>query len=223
MLIRKVTISALFTFFVFVVGAQSVYNNHISLWPAYYLRIGINEKWKVVNDVQVRNFASEPVVGLIAVRSGINYRINQQWNVTAGGAWFHQQQINNNKQKLISDELRLWEELRNEMQFNKWQLINQVRTEQRHFSNADGWAFRFRYRLEAHYSLDKKWKAIAGNELMWQSSRTSEDWDQNRIWIGAEYAFDKNNQMQLVLMNWWQANNKTNQAVVRINFIQNIN
>ena len=223
MLIKKLIISVLFIVLVLSVHSQSHYNNHTGWWPAYYLKIGINKKWKVVNDVQLRNFANEPLVGLIALRTGINYKINKQWNVTVGGAWFHQQQINSSKQKTVTDELRLWEEIKNEQVFNKWQLINQLRTEQRHFSNTTGLSFRFRYKLEVQYKFDGKWKGIVGNELMWQTNKTRSDWDQNRTYAGAEYAFNKKNQLQLLLMNWWLASKNIHQPVIRINFIQTIN
>ena len=109
------------------------------------------------------------------------------------------------------------------MKLSKWQLINQFRTEQRHWIKQNGVAFRFRYRLAAEYGIGEKWKALMGNELMWQSSKGRKDWDQYRVWLGSEYAFNKNNQLQLLLMNWRQFSLQNWQPVVRINFIQSIN
>ena len=125
--------------------------------------------------------------------------------------------------KTASDELRLWEELKHEWKIKKWQVVNQFRTEQRHWTDQQGLAFRFRYRLAADLSIGEKWKVLAGNELMWQTSKTRQNWDQYRAWVGGEYAFNTKNQVQLVLMKWWQFNNDTRQPVVRINFVQSIN
>lgn len=221
--ISKLSISA----FVLLVGtgakAQSGFNKHISWWPAYYLKYSINRKWMVNIDLQARNFANQPVVGLVAVRSGVHYNFLDQWTVGAGAAWFHQKQVEAPAKKISSDEVRLWEELRHEVKLSQWQIANQFRTEQRHWTNNDGIAFRFRYKLSADHIFTEKWKGLIGNELMWQSSKVKDDWDQYRIWVGGEYAFNLKNQVQLLLMNWRQFSSHTWQPVVRINFVQVIN
>jgi len=223
MLIKRFIISALFLFVVMVVSAQSGFDKHISWWPAYYLKYSINNRWTLNTDIQARNFANEPVLGLMAMRAGIHYLISKQWSVGMGGAWFHQQQVTADKQKSVTDEVRLWEELRNDVKLNKWQLINQFRSEQRHWIKQDGIAFRFRYKLTIEYGFNESWKAIMGNELMWQSSKARKDWDQYRVWFGGEYAFNNKNQVQVLLMNWRQFSAHTYQPVVRINFIQSFN
>lgn len=223
MLIKRLTISVLFLCAVIFGNAQSSFNRHISWWPAYYLKYSINKRWTLNTDLQARNFANEPVLGLIAVRTGIHYHFNKQWSAAIGGAWFHQQQLTAVKKKSVTDELRVWEEIKHEVKLNKWQLINQFRTEQRHWINQEGIAFRFRYKLTAEYLFTDKWKAMAGNELMWQSSKTRENWDQYRAWLGGEYAFRAKSQVQLLLLNWWQFRSHTYQPVVRVNFIQTIN
>ncbi len=223
MIIRRFIISALFLLIMKGVDAQSNLNKHISWWPAYYLKYEINKKWALNTDIQARNFSDELLIGLISVRSGINYRISDQWSVAMGGAWFHQRQLNAAKQKSVTDEFRLWEEIKHEVKLSKWQLINQFRTEQRHWIKQEGIGIRFRYRLAGEYMVNEKWKALMGNELMWQSSKSKKDWDQYRLWLGGEYAFNKNNQVQLLLMNWRQFITHTWQPVVRINFIQSIN
>lgn len=223
MLIKQFIISVLFLLALKGIDAQSNLNRHISWWPAYYLKYEINNKWVLNTDIQARNFAAEPLLGLIAVRSGINYRISDQWSVATGGAWFHQQQLNAAKLKTVTDELRWWEEIKHEAKLNKWQLINQFRTEQRHWIKQDGIAFRFRYKLAGEYVFTEKWKGIIGNELMWQSGKARKDWDQYRVWVGGEYAFNNKNQVQLLLMNWRQFSIHDWQPAVRINFIQSIN
>jgi hypothetical protein len=223
MLTKQLIISTLCLPIAMLVDAQSGFNKHVSWWPAYYLKYSINNKWALNTDIQARNFANEPLLGLFAVRSGVHYRISNQWSFAGGGAWFHQQQLNMVKQKIATDELRLWEEIKHEGKINKWQLINQFRTEQRHLINQDGVAFRFRYKLAGEYGISEKWKAMIGNELMWQSNKERKDWDQYRVWLGGEYAFNKMNQVQLFFMDWWQAVAQTHQLVVRINFIQSIN
>ena len=223
MSISKLTISAVFLLVVTGAKAQSGFNKHISWWPAYYLKYSINKRWQLNTDVQARNFANQPLVSLVAIRTGVHYQLNNQWIIGGGVAWFHQKQIETIGKETVSDELRLWEEVRHEAKLNKWQLTNQFRTEQRYWTNQDGVAFRFRYRLSADHIFTEKWKGLIGNELMWQSSKTKDDWDQYRIWVGGEYAFNSKNQVQLLLMNWRQFSSQTWQPVVRINFVQTIN
>lgn len=204
-------------------NAQSENNGRLSWWPAYYLRYPINKRWILNTDIQARNFAKQPALGLFAVRTGAHFRINNHLSIGAGGAWFHQQQLNAEKKKVVSDELRAWEDIRHEAKLNRWLLINQFRTEQRYWTNLDESAFRFRYRLAGDYSLDEKWKMMIGNEIMWQGSKRRNNWDQYRLWFGAEYSFNEQKQVQILLMNWWQFNTSTYQPAIRINFVQSIN
>jgi len=222
MRINRLTITVVALFAFVRVNAQSN-NNRLSWWPAFYMRYSINKRWTLNADVQARNFAKEPLIGLIALRTGAHYRFNNQWSAAIGSAWFHQQQFSTGKKKVIADELRLWEDIRHEFKLDKWKIINQFRTEQRYWTNQDGIAFRFRYRLATEYVFSDKWKAMGGNEIMWQSSKARDNWDQYRAWVGSEYTFNARQQVQLSLMNWWQFSNHTHQPVVRINFIQSIN
>ena len=221
--VSKLTISASILFAVTSAAAQSKNNKHISWWAGYYLKYSINKRWVINTDLQGRNFARQPVLGLLAVRTGAHYYFNKQWSTAFGGAWFHLQQKTSAGKNTVSDELRLWEELKHERKLNKWQIINLFRTEQRHWTNQEGIAFRFRYRLAADVLLGKKWKGLAGNELMWQGSKTRQNWDQYRVWIGGEYAFNSGNQVQLLFMNWWLFTSHTYQPVIRLNFVQSIN
>ena len=84
--ISKLTISALFLLVVIGANAQSGFNKHISWWPSLSLRYSVNKKWSLNTDVQVRNFANQPVIGLIALRQGVHYRFCEQWLVGAGVA-----------------------------------------------------------------------------------------------------------------------------------------
>jgi len=221
--ISKLTISASVLLAVTSAGAQSDNIKHLSWWPAYYVKYSINKKWAVNSDIQARNFTREPVLGLVAIRTGAHLFINRQWSTAIGGAWFHQRLHSVSNKNVVTDELRLWEELKHDWELGKWQIINQFRTEQRHWINREGVAFRFRYRLAADLLLGEKWKGMAGNEIMWQTSTVRSNWDQYRAWVGGEYAFNLKNQVQLLLMHWWQFNSHTSQPVIRINFVQSIN
>ena len=187
------------------------------------MRYFVNEKWMLNTDVQVRNFANQPMIGLVAIRQGIHYRFKEQWIASGGVAWFHQEQWEQPGKNIISDELRLWEDLRHELKLKNWLLINQVRTEQRYWVKDKEIAHRFRYRLVAEHTFNARWKSIAGNEIMWQASKTRQNWEQYRAWVGGEYAVNKKNQLQLLLMGWRQFNLDVWQPVVRLNFIQSIN
>lgn len=220
--INRFTISASVLFVVTGVGAQGI-NKHVSWWPSYTLRYSVNAKWTLNTDVQVRNFASEPVIGLIAVRQGAHYRFSEQWTVGGGIAWFHQEQLREPGKTKASDELRSWEDLRHETKLKNWLLINQFRTEQRHWIGQEDITYRFRYRLATEHMFNGRWKTIAGNEIMWQTSKSGNNWDQYRAWIGGEYAINLKNQLQLLLMGWRQINLNVWQPAVRLNFIQSIN
>ena len=223
MLINKMIISVFVLFIVTTANAQSDADGHLSWWPAYYLKYSINSKWALNSDLQLRNFNKQPVLGLLGLRTGAHYTFSKGWSTAVGVLWFHYHSIQDSKD-VNSDEFRVYEELRNDWRLsNKWRLANRLRTEQRHFSNQEGIAFRIRYHLAAEYRVAKRWSAIGGNELMWQGSERRKNWDQYRFWAGGEYAFNANNQVQLIFMNWWQFNADIYQPVIRINFVQSIN
>ena len=222
MQIFKLTISALLLLVVTGTYAQTNVNGRLSWWPAYYLKYSINRKWALNSDLQLRNFADQPVLGLMALRTGLYYSINKQWSTGVGVAWFHNESIVDNKE-VDADEFRVWQELKHEWRSDRWQIANRLRTEQRYFTDQDEMIYRFRYFISADYGFAKNWKVIAGNELMWQSSERRKTWDQYRLWLGGEYAFNENNQVQMVFMNWWQFSAHSYQPVIRINFVQTIN
>jgi len=222
MSIIKLIVSVFLLLLVAQAKAQTSPSDHLGWWPAYYLRYAINQKWGLNSDVQLRNFADQPILGLLALRTGLHYNLNKQWSTAIGFAWFHYEFVND-KKRSDAEELRLWQEVKHDWKLNKWQIVNRFRTEQRHWTNQDGTAFRFRYYLAADYRIANKWKAMAGNELMWQSGKLRKTWDQDRLWLGSEYAINEKNQVQLLFMNWWQFSAKTYQPVIRINFVQSIN
>ncbi len=223
MAINKLTISVFVLLVVTAANAQSDADGRLSWWPAYYLKYSINSKWSVNSDLQLRNFNKHPVLGLLGVRTGAHYNFGKGWSTGVGILWFHYESIVDNKE-VDTDEFRVFEELRHDWKLNKkWRIANRLRTEQRHFSNQDGIAFRIRYHIAAEYRVAKRWSAIGGNELMWQGSKRRKNWDQYRLWAGGEYAFNSNNQVQVIFMNWWQYNAGIYQPVIRINFVQSIN
>jgi hypothetical protein len=223
MLINKVTISVFVLLIVATTNAQTDADGRLSWWPAYYLKFSLNSRWALNSDLQLRNFNKEPLLGLLGLRTGAHYSFGEGWSTGIGVLWFHYESIANNKE-FKADEFRVYEELRHDWRLNdKWLLANRLRTEQRTFSNQEGIAFRIRYHIAADYRLAKRWSAIVGDELMWQGSKRRKNWDQNRLWAGGAYAFNANNQVQLVFMNWWQYNAGIYQPVIRINFVQSIN
>lgn len=222
MQIKRVIIPVLFLLVVIGVKGQSKINKHVSWWPAYYLKYAINNKWEVNSDIQARNQAKKPLVGLISFRSGVYYHLNDHWTVAAGLAWFNQQQYTALKERIVTNEIRLWEAIRHDIQINRWALQNQLRVEHRHWINPDENALRLGYKLAGKYRFNEKWNGMGGSELMWQSRGLRKDWDQTQTYVGGEFDFNKYNAVQLLLMTRMQFSTHTYQPVVRINFIQSI-
>ncbi len=222
MRIKRVAIPVLLLLSAASVKGQSRINKHVNWWPAYYLKYAINNKWDINSDIQIRNQAKRPLVGLISFRSGVYYHLNEHWTVAAGLAWFNQQQYTVLKEKRVTNEIRLWEAIRHDIQINRWSLQNQLRVEQRHWINPDENGLRLGYKLAGKYRFNEKWSGMAGSELMWQSRGVRKDWDQNQTYLGGELIFNENNAVQLLLMSRLQISSHTYQPVVRINFIQSI-
>lgn len=72
----------------FWLNAQRQTFNTNMIWISYYNNININKRWSVNTDIQARtrDWVNEFSQGV--VRSGLSYKLNNNFSLTAGFAWF---------------------------------------------------------------------------------------------------------------------------------------
>jgi hypothetical protein len=187
------------------------------LWFNYNNTIEFNSKWGMVSDVQLRTRDWARQWSVCAVRSGVTYRINNKFSVTAGFTWFGNVRYISDT-AVLANEWRPWQEVTLQLHTGKGLLIQRVRTEQRFLQKLSGTSkknefekrFRLRYRIE--YSLpplSKKTELHIGNEIMVNANYISDNrfFDQDRLFALINYKTSPSTfvQFQFIKLLQWQA------------------
>ena len=209
------------------------YNNENMIWLGYYNSISLKEHWKVNTDLQFRTKDWYVSPSQAILRSGINYKINETINISAGIA--HSRYYISNI--ATRGELRPWQEIALQVLNNKIKFINRFRSEQRfiegiEIDNGSGdylFNWRFRFKSEFQWTLSKKIDFVIGNEFMLNAGKniTNNYFDQNRLYGGINAEFNKHFTFQIQYVYIWQLQtngytlNKIN--TIRLNLLHNIN
>jgi hypothetical protein len=158
-------------------------------WTLVTAQKELSDKWRAYAEVQPR-FGPDLTGGLgrglerILVRGAIGYRLNSKLSLWQGYAW--------TPQFLPTDlrENRLFQQLLYETKFGKTGFTNRARLEERFIEDAGGTAIRLRnmVRVAPPISADRKWSAVAYDELFWNLNSTDRGpksgYDQNRVFLG---------------------------------------
>ncbi|MHC2990361.1 hypothetical protein OB13_01705 [Pontibacter sp. HJ8] len=154
-----------------------------------------------------------------ALRTHLNYRLGENWDASAGFTYFlqspHDPQATN---KLVIPELRPHVQFDYRQPIGRLLITHRYRAEKRFFRNtaneelAKGYNtnYRFRYRLGFEYRLtdinEKPLKLKVSNELHINTGKriTYNRFDQNRIYLGLNYAVLKRVSVEAGYLNWYQ-------------------
>jgi hypothetical protein len=207
------------------------------VWIGYFNTTILNGKWTVNTDVQYRTKEWMSHSSQALVRTGLNYKCNDKFNVSAGAAHFRFY-VND---LVTKGEWRTWEEIGINDEFRKLKITHRFRLEQRfnqktdkdHPINSYGFSWRFRYKLELQYPVLKlpKGRSVfftAGNEIMINAGKeiVYNYFDQNRASLGLLIGFGRNFSLQPQYISIWQqeANGKIINRinVIRLNLIHRI-
>jgi hypothetical protein len=207
------------------------------LWGGYYSNVILNEKWAVNSDVQYRtkDWYEHPSQALI--RTGLNYKINEKFNVTVGLAHFRFY-LND---VVTRGEWRPWQEVAVTDSYKKLKITHRFRVEERFNQRTEkshpiekyGFSWRFRYKLDLQYQLisikeKQKFSLTLGNEILINagSEIVYNYFDQNRSSIGLFIELNKNFSIQPQFIYIWQqeSNGKILDkiSVIRLNLIHKI-
>jgi hypothetical protein len=207
------------------------------LWEGYYNTASFNKHWSLLSDVQIRTKDWTRQWSQLLVRSGVNYKISDHISLTAGFAFFKNAQYAN-KELLLKNEWRPWQELSYQVKSNKINFLQRLRTEQRflqqvadnHKTHNYQYIFRLRYRLEFQIPFqENKFVFLAGNEVLVNPGYLNNSlfFDQNRTFAGINLKLDRNTalQLQYVKILQWHSNTSVldDQNVARINLLQQFN
>ncbi|HEV8084430.1 MAG TPA: DUF2490 domain-containing protein [Chitinophagaceae bacterium] len=236
-MITKKHIAFIILFLPIATKAQHTTVHSNVLWAGYGNAIRFNNKWSLLNDVQVRTNHWADKWLLYAIRTGLSYSINDNAAVTAGFTLFKSAQYEGSD-LFFKNEWRPWEEVSYKIKIKKINLLQRLRTEQRFLqqvinnrkANIYKYIFRLRYRFEWQFPLTQNTiKLIAGNEILVNPGylNSSLFFDQNRTFAGINFKLSTTTSLQCQYTKIFQWRSTTSvledQDVLRVNVYQQFN
>lgn len=132
------------------------------------------------------------VLGAVVTHDAIGYKFNDNHLVHVGYAFQHSVDPYS---KVPINENRAWEQYTYSTPTSIGNFSARSRLEQRTVNIGDDTGVRFRQQLKLSYPLDDKWALVASDEIFVNANTV--DWgpvsglDQNRVFVGVGYKFDK--------------------------------
>ncbi len=230
----KQYIPFIFIFSSAIAKAQHTVQHTNMLWAGYYNTIVFNKKLSLVSDVQLRTRDWTKKWSQFALRTGLNFKFNDHITATGGFVFFKNAQYAN-KQLLLKNEWRPWQEISYQTKLNQVNFIQRLRTEQRFLQqvannkliNKYEYIFRLRYRFDWQFQLEKdNIKLLMGNEILINPCFISKTrfFDQNRTFAGLNFKIQSNTSLKIQYLKIFQWRSSTSvlddQNVFRINIYQ---
>jgi hypothetical protein len=207
------------------------------VWLGYYNSIILNKKLAVNSDWQFRTKDWLEHNSQALGRIGLNYKLNDKFNVTAGAAHFRYY-LNDH---VTRGEWRPWQEIAINDESGSLKISHRLRIEERFNQKADKghpvdsykFNWRFRYKLDLQYPVaklgeNKRIYLTLGNEILINAGKeiVYNYFDQNRSSAGLLVELNKNISLQPQFIYIWQqeAEGRTiNQInVIRFNLVHKL-
>ncbi len=212
------------------------------LWFGYYSQFRLNNNWELSTDVQLRtreNFVDQFSQSIL--RMGISCYLNTFIKLSVGYA-YSEAYNSVSGIKFAQTEHRPWQQLQWENIYGKNRLVQRFRLEERFrqkilkdTTGGEGYNFNYRGRFNIGYEIALNKKGSVQNLL---SLVLNEEininfgkaiiynyFDQNRLFVGLKYQFDRHNNLTVGYMNQFQqtaAGNKyIKSGVFRFIYLQN--
>ncbi|WP_439516696.1 DUF2490 domain-containing protein [Sediminibacterium sp.] len=240
----KIQLSLVAILLATAVLAQPKNTSHASqTWLAYFNQTRLSNKWGLWGDFQIRTreeLVSDFSTGI--ARVGLTYFIDDNVRLTLGYGFINNYPPNDNV-KVSQPEHRPWQQVQWFTKNKRTRLMQYIRLEQRYrrryLNNtelADSYAFNFRLRYNFFYQIPlhpqglipKKLSAIVNDELHINFGKqiVNNYFDQNRLFLGLNYAFDNNNNLQFGYLNTFiqtaAGNQYRNINALRVAYVHNL-
>jgi Protein of unknown function (DUF2490) len=199
-------------------------------WVKGYLKLRFSERNSLHIDLEERRLINPHKENQLLIQSHYHHQLNKGMDVAAGIEYSRQNTLTSID--FVVPEYRLFQEINFFQKLSpQLEIQHRYRLEERWQHNSisaellEGYKFatRLRYRLQATYQFTKA-KVKAFNEIMVHTSKgiSSNVFDQNRVYIGAEYPISSQLTTELGGMYiWQQSSNNTNAStrnIIRLSF-----
>lgn len=226
------------------VMAQQKNTSHASqTWMSYFNQLRFSNKWGLWTDVQLRT--REKLVQDLSTgiaRVGLTYYVDDNLRLTAGYAFVNHYPTSDNI-TVSQPEHRPWQQVQWFVNNKRTRLTHYIRLEERwrkrYLSNTqldDSYAFNFKLRYNFLYQIPlqkeglvaKKWSLLINDEVHVNFGKqvVNNYFDQNRFFVGLNYAVDQNNNLQMGYMNTFiqqpAGNQYRNLNILRVAWTQNM-
>jgi len=200
------------------------------VWYAYNNTLELSPKWSLTSEIHERRFRNPDKQHQFQVSSRLNYGLGENWSTSAGFTYFLQSPHDPRATDyLVVPELRPHIQLDYRQPLGRLSIGHRYRVEKRFFRNtadgelADGYttSYRFSYRLGLEYRVmsirNQPLKARASDEVLLNAGDRIiyNRFDQNRIYIGLNYAVHKNVNVEAGYLNCFQQRAAGNQFFSR--------
>ena len=169
-------------------------------WFIYFGNQKINKKWNWHNEVQYRNYNFIGDLNQLLLRTGIGYNLTENNNNILLGYGFinTQKYLPNSKEKIGTNEHRIFQQFITRQSFNKVFIQHRYRIEERFLPN--DFQMRFRYFVGINIPFNKPrmeknaYYLSAYNEIFINAQQNI--FDRNRFYGAIGYVFNKNIKME---------------------------
>lgn len=212
--IRSVLVIILFI--PFVVFSQTNVTRQNLFWMRAMVQSNLNKKLFLINEIDNRRFYEGNTQHHTIQHNHLHFRINPNVDIAIGQTFSWQNpQFPDAAVKLTVPEIRPFQEMNAVQRINKKIVFStRVRIDERFIRKNDGsqllegynFNMRYRLRLQYQYFLWKKQNANLkiSNELMVNSGKNVNFFDQNRIYIAYEHSFTNKFSAELGYLRWYQ-------------------
>ena len=192
--------------------AQKEVIHQQQLWFRYHLKVPIGDKWQIRQEFDDRNFINPSRQSQFLSRTHIERKLGKGWDVALGFTFVNQSLPQDPKLEHYNrSELRPSFEIARQSKLSEdWSLNNRLWAESRYIEQSDGSHpfsnFRFRYKIEIHYSISDFLDVFAFDELHINAGKNivTNMFDQNRLAAGVQFHIVKNLNLELTYINWFQ-------------------
>jgi maltoporin len=200
------------------------------IWYAYNNTLELSSKWSLTSEVHERRFRKPDEQHQFQVASRLNYNLGKNWSASVAFIYFLQSPHDPHAtDDLVVPELRPYIQSDYRQPLGRLTIGHRYRIEKRFFRNtadgelAEGYNtnYRFRYRLGLEYQVasirDLPLKVKVSNEIHLNAGKriVYNRFDQNRIYIGLNQSVQKNINVEVGYLKWYQQRAAGNQFYSR--------
>jgi hypothetical protein len=196
------------------VFSQSNVTRQNLFWMRAMVQTNLSKKLFLINEIDNRRFYEGNTQHHTIQHNHLHYRVNQNVDLAIGQTFSWQNpQFPDETTQLMIPEIRPFQEINASQKITKKIVFSsRIRIDERFIRKndgeklLDGYNFNMRYRLKIQYQffLKPKNNFKIYNELMVNSGKNVNFFDQNRIYVGYEQRFSNNFSAEIGYLRWYQ-------------------